>query len=129
MADRFNPFVTPLSDDQYTLPAGMPIAALADAKAPWPETVGEESGFTFKGYRLNTTGTPTFLYTLLVGDETIHIEETILATTEKTLLRRFVITGNAKTSLYIRRHENGTSFRALVSPFTTSTTVDWTISW
>ena len=107
----------------------MPIAVLAEAQDLWPEAVGGDAGFNFKGYRLDPAGIPTFLYTLSVGEETISIEETIVPTSDAALLRRFTITGNIHTQLYIRRHEKGKTFRAIVSPSTTSTTVDWIISW
>jgi cytochrome c551/c552 len=128
-ADRFNPFATPLSDDQHPLPDGMPIAAIKSPQDAWPIFIGEEAGYTYKGYRLSEASIPTFLYTLTAGDEVVNIEETITAKPNKTLLRTFIISGNIKTPLYTRRTKDGKAERLLISPSANPTKVQWTVSW
>ncbi len=128
-ADRFTPFANPLSEDQYTLPEGMPIAAIKAPQDAWPIFIGEAAGYTYKGYRLNEAGIPTFLSTLTVGDEIISIEETITANKDQSLLRSFVISGNIHNPLYIRRLKDGKAERLLISPSANPSKVQWTVSW
>ncbi|MFO0982987.1 MAG: hypothetical protein U1E76_14870 [Planctomycetota bacterium] len=49
------------------LPPGPPLAVLADRAAPWPRA----NGLRMRGYRLDRSGCPTFLY----GDAGTTIEE------------------------------------------------------
>ena len=67
--------------------------------------------------------------TLTVGDEIISIEETITAKQDKSLLRTFVISGNNKNPLYIRRMKDDKPERLLISPSSNPTKVQWTVSW
>ena len=62
--DRGAGFEPPLGDNILRLPQGVPLAALADEKAAWPETPAKEQGFQFRGYRLGEYQRPTFLYSL-----------------------------------------------------------------
>ena len=60
--DRFTPLARPLGDDVVLFPSGMPFAKLAGPQAPWPAELSEAAGYRFRGYRLDTDGTPTLLY-------------------------------------------------------------------
>jgi len=55
-------FEKPLGDNVLKLPAGAPLAVLADREAAWPETTAAERGIHFRGYRLGAKQQPTFLY-------------------------------------------------------------------
>jgi hypothetical protein len=60
--DRFNLPMSPLGTDVIPLPEGVPFAALATPKAPWPGSTGIDAGYRFSGYRLDARGAPAFLY-------------------------------------------------------------------
>lgn len=55
-------FEGPLGDNILRLPAGPPLAVLADNKAAWPTPTAKELGYQFRGYRLGAKRQPTFLY-------------------------------------------------------------------
>jgi len=94
--NRFTPFVEPLSDDRWTPPAAMPFAVLKDSHEPWPTAVGEAAGYRMRGYRLNDSGAPVFLYRF--GD--IRIEEQPRPTADgKGLRRTFTLQANGPQSL------------------------------
>ena len=61
-------------------PAGLsaaPLAVLADADGPWPEVVNGDvpAGYTWKGYRLDRAGVPSFLYSW----NGVEVEDRIVA--------------------------------------------------
>jgi mono/diheme cytochrome c family protein len=85
--DRFSPPAVPLGDDLVTLPAGAPLALLADTKENWPDTSGDESGYKFRGYRLDRDGTPTFLYRF----DHYDVEDRLAPTSDKQLARMLLI--------------------------------------
>ena len=60
--DRFTPLTPTLSDDLLTLPPGPPLAILGDRDSPWPLATGVPAGYRFGGFRLDSSGVPTFLY-------------------------------------------------------------------
>ncbi len=60
--DRFTPPAAPLGSDVVAMPGGVPLAKLDEPTSPWPADVGEAAGYRFRGYRLDESGTPTFLY-------------------------------------------------------------------
>ncbi|MBW8885395.1 MAG: c-type cytochrome, partial [Planctomycetia bacterium] len=55
-------FEKPLGDNVLHLPAGPPLALLADARTDWPAGAAKDFGFQFGGYRLGPKQQPTFLY-------------------------------------------------------------------
>jgi hypothetical protein len=62
--DRGAGFEGPLGDNILRLVEGVPLAALSDANASWPDGSAKEKGYQFRGYRLGEYQRPTFLYTL-----------------------------------------------------------------
>jgi cytochrome c553 len=59
--NRFTPLAAPLGTDVVSLPAGVPFATVSP-DAAWPDVAGEDAGYQFRGYRLDKSGTPEFLY-------------------------------------------------------------------
>src|SRR5437762_17348 len=55
-------FEKPLGDNVLQLPAGPPLARLANDKEEWPKHTTKDLGFQFGGYRLGVKGQPTFMY-------------------------------------------------------------------
>ncbi|GAB5404639.1 MAG: DUF1080 domain-containing protein [Aureliella sp.] len=55
---------TPLGDEILGLENSPPFAVLASVDADWPAKPARELGYRFKGYRLDESGLPTFLYSL-----------------------------------------------------------------
>ncbi|MFP6615670.1 MAG: hypothetical protein VCB26_04650, partial [Candidatus Hydrogenedentota bacterium] len=118
-ADRFSPLAQPLSDRLFPASAGMPIGIAAEASG----AVGADAGYRFRGYRLNDDGTPTFLYSIAMKDETIQIEEQVLVRKDGQIVRRFDISGNRETVLYVRSGaEDAVPF--VVQPSSRSMTVE-----
>jgi mono/diheme cytochrome c family protein len=70
--DRFTPLATPLGTNIITLTKRPLIASLKTATTPWPAEVTERA-YRFRGYRLDKSGTPTFLYSF----ETLQIQDRI----------------------------------------------------
>ena len=68
---RGSGFQVPLGDHVMALVTGVPFAALSSAKTSWPAQGPKESGYRFRGYRLDQARRPTFLYRF--GD--IEIED------------------------------------------------------
>ncbi|MCA9136163.1 MAG: c-type cytochrome [Planctomycetales bacterium] len=58
--DRFTPLAVPLGDDVINFPAGVEFATLRSEKSAWPKTSRQAA--TFKGFRIDRDGVPTFLY-------------------------------------------------------------------
>lgn len=58
--DRFIPPASPLGTDTINLPTGVPLARLETDDATWP--TAEQAAYKFRGYRLDSSKTPTFLY-------------------------------------------------------------------
>ena len=54
----------PLGDNLLSFPLEVPLAKLESLAAPWPGAPAREQGYTFRGYRLDKSQRPTFLYTL-----------------------------------------------------------------
>lgn len=65
-------FEAPLGDHVLPLPDGPSLVALASPNDPWPMTSepARESGYRFKGYRLDSQRRPSFLFT--VGDVSVN---------------------------------------------------------
>ncbi len=59
--NRFTPLAAPLGEDLVAFPPGPLLAALESADAAWPES-GHDAGFRMRGYRLDSRGVPTLLY-------------------------------------------------------------------
>ncbi|MEO2032438.1 MAG: cytochrome c [Planctomycetaceae bacterium] len=109
---RFAPPVRPLGEDTVTFPGGVPFAFLKDPAAEWPELAVDDSLSTaaadaFRGYRLDTSGVPTFLYR--VG--AIDIEDRI-EPEGRQLIRRMLLTKRNATEseqhLWLRAHQGQT---------------------
>lgn len=64
-------FEAPLGDHVLPLPDGPSLASLVSPNDPWPMTSepARESGYRFKGYKLDAQQRPAFLYT--IGDVTV----------------------------------------------------------
>jgi len=121
-ADRFSPLTAPLSDARFPASAGMPIGVSAEAS----DAVGADAGYRFRGYRLNDDGTPTFLYSISVEDETILVEEQVLVVEDGRVVRRFLISGYRKTVLYVRSGaEDGVPFVVQPSDRTMMVELNW----
>jgi mono/diheme cytochrome c family protein len=97
-ADRFSPLAKPLSEELFTFPSGMPFSKTNTRS----DVEGSDAGYRFRGYRLDDEGIPTFLYTLKTSGEAIEIEETIDVSDEGSIVRKFAVSGNHATSLYLR---------------------------
>jgi len=59
---RFTPPAIPLGKDQIVLPEGVPLAKLKDKQQRWPTGSAEAAEYQFRGYRIDRSGVPTFLY-------------------------------------------------------------------
>ena len=64
---RFAPPARPLGENAVNLPTGSPFAILKDSDSLWPGSDTRQSAsplntYQFRGYRLDTSGIPTFLY-------------------------------------------------------------------
>lgn len=60
--DRGVGFQPPLGDNVVKLPAGPSLARLESASSPWLDKSPRDSGYRFRGYRLNDQRQPVFLY-------------------------------------------------------------------
>ncbi|GMV92404.1 MAG: hypothetical protein AMXMBFR82_21820 [Candidatus Hydrogenedentota bacterium] len=101
-ADRFSPFIEPLSQERHRFAKPMPVAALEVDTAPWPEETGVAAGYTFEGYRLNEAGAPVFLYSFTPGgSDPIRIEEVVVPADDETLIRKFTFSGPREAPLFI----------------------------
>lgn len=83
--DRFTPPAVPLGADQIKFPPGVPFALLDSDQAPWPS---DSQSCRFRGYRIDKSGTPAFLYRLNQFD----FEDHFAATSNGQLTRRITIT-------------------------------------
>ncbi len=54
--------IRPRGTDIIVFPHGAPIARLESSQTPWPQAVGREAGFHFRGYDLDEANRPTFRY-------------------------------------------------------------------
>lgn len=59
--ERAMPPVKPLGEARM-LPAHLPLARLRTPDEAWPETWGVAAGYSFRGYRMESDGTPVFRY-------------------------------------------------------------------
>jgi hypothetical protein len=85
--DRFTPPAVPLGTDLVALPAGVPLALLADPQDSWPTASGDGSGYQFRGYRLDQDGIPTFLYRF----DRYEVEDRLAPTSDMQLARKLQI--------------------------------------
>ncbi len=60
---RGDGFQKPLGANVVKGPPGPPFAVLESESAAWPEAVGKDAGYQFKGYRLDDKQRPAFRYT------------------------------------------------------------------
>lgn len=91
----------PLGDNTLTFETTAPIAALADRNEAWPTAPPKESGYRFRGYKLDTAGRPAFRY---ATDEFEVSDLAIPSAGSKfpTLNRQFQITSQSSQQLYLR---------------------------
>lgn len=100
----------PLGHNIVRLPDGPPLAFLPDRSVPWPETVGKEGGFEFKGYRLDEKRRPAFRYQfrgVSVEDFPIAIETEL----DAKLVRRMQFRSRANVANLWMRLATGDSIR------------------
>ncbi|MCC6510098.1 MAG: DUF1080 domain-containing protein, partial [Pirellulaceae bacterium] len=99
----------PLGDFVIKLAAGPPLAQLASGNSDWPATPPRDLGYKFLGYRLNSTGQPTFRYS--VGDVTVEEFAFPVAVTQGSSLsgfdRRLTITSAQPLSNWYMRLAKG----------------------
>ena len=89
--NRFIPEVEPLGEKQVMFPKAVPFAVLKDSKQPWPKKSITDLGFRMKGFRLDKTGTPTFLY----GFQKVDVEDRMAPDKEgKALVRTIRLSGS-----------------------------------
>lgn len=91
--NRFTPLAAPLGTDVVSLPVGVPFAT-AGPEFAWPITTGEEAEYQFRGYRLDKTGTPEFLYR--VGS--VLVSDRIAPAGDSGLVRRIKLRANGDAS-------------------------------
>lgn len=84
--DRGAGFQPPLGENVLHLPAGVPLATLADEKSDWPSQTAKELGYQFKGYTYDAKRRPTF--TFKYGEITVSEEIVPAGTLEKPTLKR-----------------------------------------
>lgn len=95
-------FEKPLGVNVVKGPPGAPFAVLESETTPWPDKVGKEAGYTFRGYRLDERQRPTFQYTF-AGVAVDDFPEAVAGTDEASLRR--TVTLRAETppaNLYFR---------------------------
>ena len=101
---RFAPPAEPLGDQLIVFPPGVPFALVTDEEIPGPSFDAKNAGYRFRGYRLDESGVPTFLYQF----DRFDIEERIKPVTENNLIRQFTITDRTpeqpSVSLWFRGH-------------------------
>ena len=88
--DRFTPLAQPLGKDVMNFPLEVPIATQGGL-APWP--LLKKSGYQFRGFRLDASGVPTFLYRFSDFD----IQDRISPGPAQSLSRRLTITDRRKS--------------------------------
>ncbi len=114
--DRFTPPAVPLGDERVRFPTGVPFAVLPTDKTPWPKNA--PNAIRFRGYRLGSTGVPTFLYSI----DGFEIEDQIAPNEQSGLTRAIHIKQTspdkpASDTLWFRGnvtrttgHQNGNAF-------------------
>ena len=86
--------IKPLGGDLQRFSTHLPFAQLKVANTPWPTSFGRESGYSFKGYRLEADGVPTFRYNVAGR---LAIEDTLRPSTDgRTLTRSIVVRGSGE---------------------------------
>jgi len=81
----------------WSAPKG-PALTTGDRPESWPTQTGTDAGFSFKGYRFESDGTPTFLYQHRRGEETVSVSEQFLPRPRDGVLlaRHFELSGLSK---------------------------------
>ncbi len=99
---RTGSFLEPLGSSVIDLPDGPAVARLESSNTPWP--VGGKGdrnlGGSFRGYRLDPSGRPTFRYEV----EGIEIEEQPVPKLKEggaCMSRHFVVSGKAQSNVYL----------------------------
>lgn len=94
-ADRFSPLASPLGEEQFLFPSGPIVATSPDL------TLQGEENIQFRGYRLDKNGVPTFMYSHITPQQTVHIDERVEISKNGEIRRRFTFGGNRETTLYL----------------------------
>jgi len=82
--------IKPLGEKAVTLSARMPFAKLKSTGDAWPEAIGAEAGYHFKGYRVTKDGNPVFLYEV----DNLKIEDSLKPSADgKSLIRTVTVSG------------------------------------
>ena len=97
-SNRFSPFVRPLSEDLATLPHAMPLAFLKNRLSPWPDVAGREAGYRMGGFRVSSSGEPTFLYSF----QEIDVQERLTPTLDGDWIQRTLeLTGDGDSVWFL----------------------------
>jgi len=91
---RFAPPAEPLGKQAIDLPPGRPFAILKDNQQLWPTPKSTEREYRFRGYRLDKTGTPTFLYRF----HQLEITDRVTPDEKQGLRREITISPTAETT-------------------------------
>lgn len=90
--------IKPLGTEVQRFSPPMPLAQLPATGATWPTTFGRQADYTFKGYRLDPDGVPTFRYAV-AG---LMIEETLRPSADGTALQRRVVVRGSGEGWFFR---------------------------
>ncbi|MHC4876410.1 MAG: c-type cytochrome [Planctomycetota bacterium] len=85
--NRFTPLAAPLGTNIVSLPDGIPFATVAETEA-WPENSDDSAACRFRGYRLDESGTPEFLYHF----SAISVRDRLTPDGSSAIVRRLVLT-------------------------------------
>lgn len=110
---RFAPPADPLGESSINFPPGVPFAVMSESsdqkdQFPAPSFDAQNAGYQFRGYRLDKSGVPTFLYRF----DRFDVEDTIQPDADQRLKRRFTITDRnpdkPPASVWFRVHSGKT---------------------
>ena len=96
--NRFVPEVEPLGDKRVMFPGAVPFAVLKDNKQSWPKNSATDSAYRMKGFRLDKTGTPTFLYCF----QKVDVEDRLAPNANGTALVRTIRLNGSGSNIWFR---------------------------
>jgi len=115
----------------WEAPAGPAVVIAPTEPKEWPRTVGKDAGYSFKGYRLDERGFPTFEYEVTASDDSkVQVAERFESTPEKKIKRTFEFTGlkdGAKAFVHAGKGFEEAAAGSSGSTVTTSKTGDDTV--
>lgn len=125
---RFAPPAEPLGDQQVVFPPGVPFALVTNQEFPNPSFDAKNADYRFRGYRLDKSGVPTFLYQF----DRFDIEERIKPVAENNLIRQLTITdrtpGQPSASLWFRGHSGKSLKNVGLHSYTNDVGVSMTVT-